>query len=142
LPVQYADYAAWQRRWLDGEVLDEQLGYWRNRLTGAPLLDLPTDRLRPRTESHRGAWRALLLPPELSAALRVLGRRESATLFMTLLAAFDALLSRYAGQDDIVVGTPVAGRGRMELEGLLGFFVNTLVLRTSVGDDLTFRDLL
>jgi amino acid adenylation domain-containing protein len=143
LPIQYADYAAWQRRWLEGEALDEQLAYWTRRLAGAPAaLDLPTDRPRPRVQSYRGAWRAILLPPALGARLREIGRGEGATLFMTLLAAFDVLLARYTGQDDIVVGTPIAGRTRTELEHLAGFFVNTLVLRTEVGEDLPFRALL
>jgi amino acid adenylation domain-containing protein len=143
LPVQYGDYAAWQRERLRGELLEREVGYWRERLAGAPpLLELPVDRPRRAVADPRGAAARLRLPGEVSRALHGLARREGATLFMTLLAAFQALLSRYSGQDDVVVGTPVAGRTRAEVEGLIGFFVNTLAIRTGVPDGLTWRALL
>jgi amino acid adenylation domain-containing protein/non-ribosomal peptide synthase protein (TIGR01720 family) len=130
LPVQYADYAAWQRDVLDGEALDAQLAWWRGRLAGAPpLLDLPTDVPRPGVQSTDGGRVNFALSPELSGALRAFARREGATLFMTVLAAWQALLARWSGQDDVCVGTPVAGRTRPELEGLVGFFANMLVMR-------------
>ena len=136
LPVQYADYAAWQRAWLSGEVLERQLAYWKAHLAGAPAaLELPTDRPRPAVMSHRGGRQPFALAQELAGALAALARREGATLFMVLLAAFDVLLHRYTGQRDVVVGTPIAGRTRAETEGLIGFFVNTLALR--VGDPTT-----
>ncbi|HEU4561817.1 MAG TPA: amino acid adenylation domain-containing protein [Longimicrobium sp.] len=142
LPVQYADYAAWQRGWLHGEVLEAHVAYWRQRLAGAPpVLDLPTDRPRRATSSAAGAALRFRLRPETSDALRALAGGEGATMFMTLLAAWQALLSRYAGQAEVVVGTPIAGRGRLETEGLIGFFVNTLVLRSDVGAAAGFRDL-
>ncbi|HEX3128845.1 MAG TPA: amino acid adenylation domain-containing protein [Thermoanaerobaculia bacterium] len=135
LPVQYADFAAWQRQWLQDEVLEAQLAWWRAELDGAPaLLELPTDRPRPAVQSYRGAVEAVALPANLAASLAEVARREGATLFMTLLAGFEALLARYTGQDDLLVGSPVAGRGRLELEGLIGFFVNTLVLRGRLAD--------
>ena len=142
LPVQYADYSVWQRRVFDGEAMEEQLSYWRERLRGLSPLELPTDRPRPPVQSFRGARRSLVLGPDLSSALRGLCRAEGVTLFMTLLAAFKALLMRYAGQDDIVVGTDIAGRDRKEIEGLIGFFVNQLVMRTDLSGDPTFRELL
>ncbi|MBV9109472.1 MAG: amino acid adenylation domain-containing protein, partial [Gemmatimonadetes bacterium] len=143
LPVQYGDYAAWQRAWLQGQVLDRQLAYWKERLSGAPpLLELPTDRPRPRVQGDRGANVSFVLPEETAAALRELARREGATLFMVLLAGWQLLLSRYSGQDDVSVGTPVAGRTRTEVEGLIGFFVNTLVLRTDLSGAPGFRELL
>ncbi|HEX7240013.1 MAG TPA: amino acid adenylation domain-containing protein, partial [Longimicrobiaceae bacterium] len=136
LPVQYADYAAWQRDRLRGDTLRGLVEWWRARLEGAPaLLDLPTDRPRPAVQGEAAATLRFTLPPETSAAARALGRREGATPFMVLLAAWKLLLSRYAGSEDVVVGTPVAGRTREELEGLIGFFVNTLVLRTGLSDD-------
>jgi amino acid adenylation domain-containing protein len=143
LRIQYTDYALWQREWLSGEVLAAQLAYWKEHLRGAPAaLDLPLDRPRPAVESHRGAMLPILLPRELSTALGLLSRREGVTLFMTLLAAFQVLLHRHSGQDDIVVGSPIAGRTRVETEGLIGFLVNTLVLRGKLGGDPTFRELL
>ena len=143
LPVQYADFARWQRRWLDGEVLESQLAFWRKELAGdLPLLQLPTDRPRPAVQTYNGAARAALLPERLSEAVRALGRSEGVTLFMTLLAAFQVLLHRYTGQIDILVGAPVANRRRSELEQLIGFFVNTLVLRTEVTGGESFRELL
>ena len=143
LPIQYADYAAWQRRWFSGDIEASQLAYWRGQLTGAAqILDLPSDRPRPTVMSHRGAERRFTLPAELAGALRELSRKEGATLFMTLLAAFDVLLYRYTGQGDLSVGMPIANRSRTETEGLIGFFLNTLVLRASLADELSFRALL
>src|SRR5205085_5343644 len=127
LPLQYADFAAWQRGWLQGDVLEEQLSYWKRQLADAsPLLELPTDRPRPPVQSYRGAHETLLLSESLSWSLKELGRREGATLFMTLLAAFSTLLYRYTNQADILVGTPIANRNRAETESLIGFFINTL----------------
>jgi acyl carrier protein len=143
LAVQYADYAVWQREQLEGEVLDRQLSYWRERLSGAPeLLELPADHPRPPVQTHRGATVPVEFPPELLERLQALGRSEGATLYMTLLSAFQVLLSKYAGSDDVVVGSPVAGRTRGEVEELIGFFVNTLVLRTDLSGDPSFRELL
>ncbi|HEX2188134.1 MAG TPA: amino acid adenylation domain-containing protein [Longimicrobiaceae bacterium] len=143
LPVQYADFAAWQRAWLTGEVLDRQLAYWRERLAGAPpVLDLPTDRPRPPVPTPEAARRPFVLSGEASAALRALGRAEGTTLFMTLLAGWQALLGRYAATDDVVVGAPIAGRTRRETEGLIGFFVNTLVVRTGLEGRPDARELL
>jgi amino acid adenylation domain-containing protein len=143
LPIQYTDYAAWQRQKFGGGRLEEQLAYWRRQLGGAPeLLELPTDRPRPAVQTFRGASRPFALGETLSESLRELSRRHGVTLFTTLLAAFQALLARYTGQSDICVGTPVAGRGRLETEGLVGFFVNTLVLRARVEDDPTFAEML
>ncbi|MEO7329071.1 MAG: condensation domain-containing protein, partial [Minicystis sp.] len=143
LQIQYADYAAWQRRWFTGEVLAEQLAYWRAELAGAAFtLDLPADRPRPAVPTHRGARRMVAFPPALGAALRELSRREGVTLFMTLLAAFAVLLHRLTGQRDLVVGTPIANRTRAETEALIGFFLNTLVLRIQPSPDLSFQELL
>ncbi len=140
LPVQYADYALWQREWLQGQVLEEQLAYWRQALAELPVLDLPTDRPRPMLASYRGARQAFEIGDELTRGLKALGRREGATLFMTLLAAFQVLLYRYSGQTDIAVGVPVAGRSRPELEGLIGFFVNMLVLRADLSGAPSFKE--
>jgi amino acid adenylation domain-containing protein len=143
LPIQYADFAVWQREWLQGKVLEEQLSYWKRQLEGAPaVLDLPTSRPRPLVQTFRGATETVSIPGELAEAIRRLGQREGATLFMTLLAAFQVLLLRHSGQEDIVVGSPVAGRSRSDIEGLIGFFANTLVLRTDLSGDPTFRELL
>ncbi|WP_420127104.1 non-ribosomal peptide synthase/polyketide synthase [Longimicrobium sp.] len=143
LPVQYADFAAWQREQLRGETLDRQIGYWKARLAGAPaLLELPTDRPRPPVQSNRGARETFELPRALLDRLQALGRGEGATLYMVMLAAFQLLLSRYSGSDDVVVGSPIAGRTRREVEDLIGFFANTLVLRTDLSADPTFRELL
>ncbi|MFP2912986.1 condensation domain-containing protein, partial [Pyxidicoccus sp. 3LFB2] len=143
LPIQYADYASWQRGWLQGEVLEKQLAYWRQQLTGAPeSLELPTDRPRPVVQSFRGAQQSVALSRELSEALKLLAQREGVTPFMALLAAWQVLLSRYSGQDDFSVGSPIAGRTRGETEGLIGFFVNTLVLRTKLDSGLSVRELL
>ncbi|HEX8354760.1 MAG TPA: condensation domain-containing protein, partial [Pyrinomonadaceae bacterium] len=143
LPIQYADFAVWQREWLQGEVLEEQLRYWRQQLGGElPVLALPTDRPRPPALSYEGADRHFELPEELTERLKTFSRREGVTLFMTLLAAFNALLHRYTGQEDVVIGAPIAGRTRREVEGLVGFFVNTLALRTDLSGRPTFRELL
>jgi len=141
LPIQYADYAVWQRERLQGEVLADQLDYWREQLAGVPeLLELPTDRPRPPVQSFRGARADLLLPPLVG--LKALRQQEGVTTFMVLLAAFQILLARYTGQTDIVVGTPVAGREQVQTEGLIGFFVNTLALRTDLAGDPSVRELL
>jgi amino acid adenylation domain-containing protein len=143
LAVQYADYAVWQRQQLAGEVLERQLAYWRERLADAPaLLELPTDHPRPAVQTFRGANERVHLPREVLERLRALGRQEGATLYMVALGAFQALLSKYSGSEDVVVGSPIAGRGRGEVEGLIGFFVNTLVLRTDLSGDPSFRELL
>jgi amino acid adenylation domain-containing protein len=143
LPIQYADFAVWQRNWLEGERLEEQLSYWRTQLADAPsLLELPTDRPRPPVQSYCGGHEALLLSESLSRSLKELSRREGATLFMTLLTAFSTLLYRYSGQCDILVGTPIANRNHAETESLIGFFVNTLVFRTRLSHQTTFRELL
>jgi amino acid adenylation domain-containing protein len=143
LPIQYADYAAWQRAWLTGDVLAKQLDYWKTTLAGAPeAIDLPTDRPRPPIQMFRGARRSFELGADVTRRLHALCREEGATPFMALLAAFSLLLSRVSRQDDVVIGSPVAGRTRAETEPLIGFFVNTLVLRTTVRDDDTFRSLL
>ncbi|HEV3049863.1 MAG TPA: amino acid adenylation domain-containing protein, partial [Longimicrobium sp.] len=142
-PVQYADFAVWQREQLRGEVLDRQIGFWKERLAGAPaLLELPTDRPRPPVQSHRGARETFDLPRELLDRLQALGRSEGATLYMVMLGAFQLLLSRYSGSEDVVIGSPIAGRTRREVEDLIGFFANTLVLRTDFSDDPSFRELL
>jgi amino acid adenylation domain-containing protein/non-ribosomal peptide synthase protein (TIGR01720 family) len=143
LSVQYADFAEWQRKWLQGEVLEKQLSYWKRKLGGAlPVLQLPTDRPRPVVQRFRGAHESLALSADLSAAIRAMSQREGVTLFMTLLAAFKTLLYRYSGQDDIIVGSPIANRNRSEIEELVGFFVNTLVLRTDLSGNPSFRKLL
>ncbi|MBW3656165.1 MAG: AMP-binding protein, partial [Gemmatimonadetes bacterium] len=143
LPVQYADYAAWQRRWVEGEVLREQADYWTRTLGGAPeLLELPTDHPRPAQQNHAGASLHVELDEALTAGLKVLSRRHGTTLFMTLLAGWAAVLGRLSGQDDVVVGTPTAGRGRGEIEGLIGFFVNTLPLRVDLSGSPTVAALL
>jgi hypothetical protein len=129
LPVQYADYAAWQRQWLSGERQARQAEYWRRRLSEAPTLELPTDRPRPAQQSFAGAMLPVTIDADLTAGLRALSLKQRTTLYMTLLAAFALVLSRLSGQEEVVVGTPVANRRRPELEGLLGFFVNTLALR-------------
>ncbi|HST57879.1 MAG TPA: condensation domain-containing protein, partial [Longimicrobium sp.] len=143
LPVQYADYAVWQREQLQGPVLERQLAYWTGQLAGAPaLLELPTDHPRPAEQSHRGARERFQLPESLVERLTALGQREGATLFMVLLGAFQVILARYSGSEDVVIGSPIAGRTRREVEGLIGFFVNTLVLRGDLSGDPTFREIL
>ena len=143
LAVQYADYAVWQREQLAGETLDRQLAYWRERLAGAPeLLELPTDHPRPAVQTYRGAVVPVELSPELLERLEALGRSEGATLYMVLLGAFQVLLSKYGAGEDVVVGSPIAGRTRGEVEALIGFFINTLVLRTDLSGDPGFREVL
>ncbi len=143
LPVQYADYAVWQRRWLSGEALDAQLAFWRGELAGAPaVLELPADRPRPPAQSYRGGSIEVDLGSPLSERLAALGREQGATLFMTLLAGLQTVLSRTSGQRDLVIGTPVANRTRAEVEGLIGLFINTLALRGDLAGDPTFVELL
>jgi len=147
LAIQYADFAHWQRRWLRGEVLTAQLDYWKQQLAGGPSgttsgTELPADRPRPPLQSFRGRRRLLDVPPRLTAALKDLGRKHGTTLFMTLLAGFEILLHRYTGEDDIVVGSPIANRNRAETEPLIGFFVNTQVLRTRLDGDPSLRQLM
>jgi amino acid adenylation domain-containing protein len=143
LPIQYADFAHWQRHWLEGEVLQTQLAYWKQRLLGAPpLLELPADHSRPPIQTFHGARQSILLPRTVGDALKALSRQEGVTLFMTLLAAFQVLLHGYTNQDDLVIGTPIANRNRLEIERLIGFFVNTLVLRTDLSGNPSFRELL
>jgi hypothetical protein len=143
LPVQYADYAAWQREWLQGAMLEKQLAYWKRQLAGAaPALELPTDYPRPQEQSYHGAMKTFSLPAELSEAIRALSRREKVTLFMTLLASWVTLLFFYSEQEDLVVGTDIASRNRAELEELIGFFGNQLVLRSDLSGNPSFRQLL
>ncbi|HYE57942.1 MAG TPA: condensation domain-containing protein, partial [Rhodothermales bacterium] len=143
LPVQYADFAQWQRERLSGEALEAQLDYWKQQLAGIrSTLDLPTDRPRPALQTFAGATQQFKLREGVTEGLRALSQRENTTLFMTLLAAFQTLLARYTQQDDIVVGTPIAGRNRSEIEGLVGFFANTLALRGNLSGDPTFRELM
>ncbi|HYH80907.1 MAG TPA: amino acid adenylation domain-containing protein, partial [Longimicrobium sp.] len=143
LGVQYADYAVWQREHLRDEMLERHLSYWREQLADAPaLLELPTDHPRPAVQTFRGAHERIELPGELLERLRGLGRSEGATLYMVLLGAFQVLLSKYGGSEDVVVGSPIAGRTRGEVEELIGFFVNTLVLRTDLSGDPGFRETL
>jgi amino acid adenylation domain-containing protein len=142
LSIQYSDYAVWQRQYLEGQVLAEQLAFWKRQLEDFTVLRLPTDRPRPLVPTFAGGFHLFTLPPHLTRALGDLSRGEGATLFMIVLAAFSVLLSRYSGQDDIVVGSPVANRNRAELESLIGFFVNMIVLRTDISGDPTFRELL
>ena len=140
LPVQYADFAVWQRNWLKGETLEKQLAYWAKQLEDAPAaLELPADRPRPSIQTFCGSKESLTLPKRLSESLNGLSRSEGVTLFMVLLAAFQTLLHRYSGQEEIIVGSPIAGRNREEIEGLIGFFVNTLIMRANFRGDPTFR---
>ncbi|MDY7092225.1 MAG: MupA/Atu3671 family FMN-dependent luciferase-like monooxygenase [Acidobacteriota bacterium] len=143
LPVQYADFAVWQRSWLQGEALERQLSYWRRQLAGAPtLLELPTDRPRPEVQRFAGATRSFELSEDLSRGFRQLARESEVTHFMALLAAYQVLLHLASGQPDVLVGTPVAGRTAVETEGLIGFFANLLVLRGRFGEELSFRRVL
>jgi amino acid adenylation domain-containing protein len=143
LGIQYADFSVWQRQWMEGAVRDRQLEYWRRRLSGVPaVLELPTDRPRPAVQCHRGDVSTQVLPNELIERLTVMSQGNGATLFMTLLTAFQVLLSRYSGQEDIVVGSSIAGRTYAEIEPLIGFFVNTLPLRADLSGNPTFRELL
>jgi amino acid adenylation domain-containing protein/FkbM family methyltransferase len=143
LPIQYADFVAWQRGWVQGEVLEAETAHWRKELAGAPtVLDLPTDKPRPAVQSFRGATEFFELPLELSERLKTLAREQQATLFMILEAGFAVLLNRYTGQDDILVGTPISGRTCRETEQLIGFFLNTVVLRAQFSERMSFRSLL
>ncbi|WP_407883843.1 non-ribosomal peptide synthetase, partial [Scytonema sp. NUACC26] len=142
LPIQYADFVMWQRQWLQGEVLEAQQVYWQRQLRECPVLQLPTDHLRPVVQTFRGATQLFSLSYDLTEQLKTLSHQEGATLFMTLLAVFKILLHRYSGQDDIVVGSPIANRNRAEIEGLIGFFVNNLVLRTDLSSNPSFQELL
>jgi len=141
-PVQYVDFASWQRRSLQGDVLEKQLGYWKQRLDGVPTLEMPTDRPRPPVQRFRGATKSVRLSESLSRSLNELSRSNGVTIFMTLLAAFKTLLQRYCNQDDIIVGTSIANRSRPEVKDLIGFFVNTLALRTDLSNDPTVSELL
>ncbi|WP_231608016.1 non-ribosomal peptide synthetase [Streptacidiphilus albus] len=142
LPVQYADFSLWQRQWLTGDTLDRQLGYWRDHLAGVAPLELPTDRRRPAHHGGSGDAIAFSVPAEITDRLKSAAAGQGASLFMTLLSVFQLLLSKYSGQEDIAVGTPIAGRNRAEIEGAIGFFVNTLVMRTDLSGDPTFGELL
>ena len=142
LPIQYADFAYWQQQWVQGEVLDTQLAYWTQQLAGVSTLQLSTDQPRPAVSTFRGARHFLTFSSTLTQTLKTLSQQHGVTLFMTLLAAFQTLLHRYTGQDDIAVGSLIANRNRVEIEGLIGFFVNTLVLRTNLAGDPSFRELL
>ena len=143
LPIQYTDYAAWQRQWLQGEVLETQLNYWKQQLSGElPVLELPLDYPRPPVQTYTGGKKFLKLCEKLTSSLKQLSSQEGVTFYMTLLAAFKVLLSRYSGQSDIIVGTPIANRRHSEVEGLIGLFVNTLVLRTELGGNPSFQELL
>jgi thioesterase domain-containing protein/aryl carrier-like protein len=143
LPIQYADYAHWQRQWVQEQDLDGDLAYWRTQLGGSlPVLELPTDRPRPPLQTFRGAMQSVVLPGSLTQAVEALSRREGVTFFMTLVAAFQTLLYRYSGQDDILVGIDTGGRQHAEVEQLIGFFLHTLVLRTDLSGNPTFRELL
>ncbi len=142
LPIQYSDFALWQRRSLENSALEGQIAYWREALSGAPAaLELPTDHPRPAAPAAHGAVRRLLVPSQVTEAIRALGREERATLYMATLAAFDALLAAWSGQEDIVVGSPIANRTRIETENLIGFFANTLALRVNLSGRPSFRDL-
>jgi amino acid adenylation domain-containing protein len=143
IQLQYGDYAIWQRRWFEGEERERQMSYWRRRLGGElPVLDLPTDRPRPAIQRYKGAAESLVLSPDLTQGLKQLARKQESTLYMTLLAAFNALLSRYSGQKEIIIGTPIAGRINAEIESLVGCFLNTLALRTDLGGNPSFVELL
>ncbi|MEM7345612.1 MAG: amino acid adenylation domain-containing protein, partial [Chloroflexota bacterium] len=143
LPIQYADFAVWQRQWLNDTFLDKQLAYWKNQLHGAPpRLELPTDHLRPPIQTFNGAKQSVMLSPALTEKLNQLSQQENVTLFMTLLGAFKVLLYRYTQQTDIVVGSPIANRNYADIENIVGFFINTLVLRTNIDGESTFRTVL
>ena len=139
LPIQYADFSIWQREWLQGDVLETQLSYWKKQLAAPSILELPTDHPRPAVQTNRGAEHIFTCSPELTQALQALSKREGVTLFTTLLTAFQILLSRYSGQTDIIVGSPHANRNRVEIEELIGYFVNTLVLRADLSGNPDFR---
>lgn len=142
LPIQYADYTHWQQKWLQGEIIEAQINYWKQHLDKLSVLNLPTDRTRPLKQTYQGKTQFIEIPKNLSKQLEKLSQSQGVTLFMTLLAAFKTLLCRYSQQEDIVVGSPIANRNRREVEQLIGFFVNTLVLRTNLGENPTFLELL
>lgn len=143
LPIQYADFAVWQKQWLQGQVMDDRLNYWKQQLAGSPpLLELPTDRMRPVMQTNRGGVKHFQLGDCLTQKLKSLSEKSGSTLFMTLLTGFVILLSRYSNQQDIIVGSPIANRNRSEIESLIGFFVNILVLRTDVSGNPSFWELL
>jgi amino acid adenylation domain-containing protein len=143
LQIQYTDYASWQRQWLKGKILKDRLEFWKKNLEGAaPLLGIPSDKPRPAVQSNRGSLKAFTLPGNILQSLKAFGHEEGASLFMVLLAAFKVLLYKYSGQEDIVIGTPVAGRGNIETENLIGLFINTIALRTSFAGDMPFRQML
>ncbi|MEJ7675714.1 MAG: condensation domain-containing protein [Chitinophagaceae bacterium] len=142
LPIQYADYAFWQRKYLQGEVLEKKLTYWKQKLEGVTVLQLPTDYKRPDVSSTRGASIRFTLTKELSEQIQQFTKEHKSTVYMTLLAAFKVLLYRYSGQQDICVGSPIANRTQHEVEGLIGFFVNTLALRSEINGEATFTELL
>jgi amino acid adenylation domain-containing protein len=143
LTIQYADFAVWQRQWLQGETLEKQLAYWREKLGGElPVLDLLTDRPRPPVQTYRGSAEERILSAEVTERLKQVSTENGATLFMTLLAAFNVVLWRYTRQQDILIGSPIANRNRTEIEGIIGFFVNTLVLRSTVNPEMSFREFL
>ena len=142
LPIQYADFAMWQRKWLQHDRLESDLSYWRNRLSGILPSELPVDRPRPPIQTYNGAKRSKVISSTTSNSLDVLSRQERASLFMTLLTAFVVYLHRSIGRDDVLIGTDVANRNRVETENLIGFFVNLLPVRVEVSGDPTFRELL
>ncbi|BAY73747.1 amino acid adenylation domain protein [Nostoc linckia NIES-25] len=143
ISIQYKDFAHWQQQWLQGEILENQLSYWKQQLAGIPAaLKLPTDRPRPLVQTSNGAQQSIELPEVVIKELKAIARQQGVTLFMLLLAAFQTFLYRYTGQDDIAVGSPIANRNRDEIKGLIGFFVNTLVLRTDISNNPTFNELL
>src|SRR5258708_15259126 len=143
LGIQYADYAVWQRQWTEGDLLQQQAAYWKTTLAGAPaLLELPADRPSPAQQNYAGAFAGLVLDEQLTAGLKELGRRHGTTLYMTLLAAWATLLTRLSGQQDLVIGTPTANRGRTEIDGLIGFLVNTLALRLGLSGSPSVSELL
>src|SRR5262249_41780726 len=142
LPIQYADFAVWQREYLAGGVLESEVEYWKGQLRDMVVVEIPTDRARPVAPSYRGGWQRAEIKKELGEGLKRLSHREGATLFMVLMAAFKVILTRYSREKDISIGTAIANRTRRESEGLIGFFVNTLVLRTDLGGNPSFRELI
>ncbi|NEO74219.1 condensation domain-containing protein, partial [Moorena sp. SIO3H5] len=142
LPIQYADFAVWQKNYLQGQTLSSQLNYWKEKLLDLPQLQLPTDHPRPAVETFNGAGIPINIPAALTSKIKQLTQKQGTTLFMTLLAAFKVLLSRYSGEESVAVGTPIANRNRSEIEGLIGFFVNSLVMYTDLGGDPSFTEVL
>src|SRR5947209_12140443 len=143
MPLQYADYTLWQARWLRGEVFASQMEYWKKQLAGMPeFLELPTDKPRPAIPQHRGSTEAVTIGKEYWEKMKVFSRQEGASVFMTLLAIYQVLLSRYTGQTDFGVGTPITNRRHLRMEGMVGFCVNTLIMRADLRDELAFREVL